>query len=179
MKKDNLWDKRQLGADEHFVEIVQPSSDMEARIDEAIGVETVTTRIKKSALDDLIKIAQQAEVSLNIVLSEAIENYVKSSKNEDDSIDVNINELNRLVERADEIYERAKEEDSHEGWETAYKLIFSRHISHRISECLNQLNLENNYYDPDADYEDDIVAYINAIKEVAYRATRVSSRKPK
>jgi hypothetical protein len=42
-------------------------------------------------------------------------------------------------------------------WETKYHIIFSEHISGRVSELI-----ELDYYDPDTSYEEDVRAFMDA-----------------
>jgi len=56
-----------------------------------------------------------------------------------------------------EIYERAKRIIASDlEWEDKYGIIFSKEISRKF-------NL--NYYDPDTSYEDDVMAFMNALDE--------------
>jgi len=50
-------------------------------------------------------------------------------------------------------------------WEDKYNLIFSNNVSTKIYKELKDYNIKFEYYDPDQDHEDDINAYINALKE--------------
>lgn len=63
-------------------------------------------------------------------------------------------ELQDLYKQAIEIFE------SELPWETKYDLIFSERISRAIH---NMISLD--YYDPDTSYEEDVKAFIYAIKD--------------
>lgn len=53
--------------------------------------------------------------------------------------------------------------DSSMSWKTKYEIIFSPEISQAIYET----NVNFDYYDPDMDYQDDVVAFVSAVKEKA------------
>lgn len=50
-------------------------------------------------------------------------------------------------------------------WATKYDQVFSAHASLRVRELLQELRIPFDYYDPDADYEDDVMAFYNALKD--------------
>lgn len=66
----------------------------------------------------------------------------------------NMTKLQHLTDEAIRIYE------SELPWETKYDLIFSDEISGAI---FNIVDLD--YYDPDASYEEDVRAFVMALKE--------------
>ena len=49
-------------------------------------------------------------------------------------------------------------------WEDKYDLIFNQNCSRKVFAAFSELNLRFDYYDPDADYEDDVLAFANALK---------------
>lgn len=49
-------------------------------------------------------------------------------------------------------------------WETTYSLVFNKNMSHKIKDCLNELNVALEYYDPDTSYKEDVLTYYNAVK---------------
>ena len=63
-------------------------------------------------------------------------------------------ELQRLYFKAEGIV------SSNLSWEAKYDLIFSPELSRRVFELARF-----NYYDPDATYEEDVMAFFNAFKE--------------
>lgn len=65
-----------------------------------------------------------------------------------------------LIKKAEAI-----REDELLSWEDKYNLIFSDNVSTKIYKELKAFNIKFEYYDPDQDYEDDINAYVNALKE--------------
>lgn len=50
-------------------------------------------------------------------------------------------------------------------WEIKYDLIFSKNVSRRIFTLLSELNIRLDYYDPDTSYEEDALAFANALNE--------------
>lgn len=73
------------------------------------------------------------------------------------------------IENADDLFIRLSDElqvvlDSDEEWEVKYDIVFSDHYSKRIFV----LGLPD-YYDPDMGYEDDVRAFISAVKRKADR----------
>lgn len=63
-------------------------------------------------------------------------------------------ELKKLINEVIRIYE------SEATWEIKYDLIFSKHLSHRIRDIV-----KIDYYDPDTSYEEDLKAYVDALKQ--------------
>jgi hypothetical protein len=59
-----------------------------------------------------------------------------------------------LVDKAVIIFE------SDASWKTKYEMIFSPEISQAIYET----NVDFNHYDPDMDYQDDVVAFVCAVR---------------
>ena len=45
-------------------------------------------------------------------------------------------------------------------WETKYDLVFSD----EISKCIRETGISLDYCDPDTSYEEDVLAYVNAVK---------------
>ena len=48
-------------------------------------------------------------------------------------------------------------------WEMAYNLVFSKDCAQRADALFKKLNIHFDYYDPDMDYNDDVLAYANAL----------------
>lgn len=65
-----------------------------------------------------------------------------------------------LIKKAEAI-----KDDEVLSWEDKYNLIFSDNISTKIYKELKAFNIKFEYFDPDQDYEDDIDAYVSALKE--------------
>lgn len=67
-----------------------------------------------------------------------------------------MDEFNTFTAEAIRIY------DSNLPWDTKYDLIFSENISRKIFSLVRL-----DYYDPDTTYEEDVKAFISALKEKA------------
>lgn len=67
----------------------------------------------------------------------------------------NLKKILRLIDAAIVVFE------SSATWEIKYDAIFGLKIPHTIEEA----GFNFDWYDPDMDYEDDVTAFINAIKE--------------
>lgn len=50
-------------------------------------------------------------------------------------------------------------------WEEAYDTIFSDKVSHRVWDAFEKLKVHFEYYDPDMGYDDDVLAFYNAVKD--------------
>lgn len=48
-------------------------------------------------------------------------------------------------------------------WDMAYSLVFSKDCSQRAGALFDELNISFDYYDPDMDYKDDVLAYATAL----------------
>lgn len=66
----------------------------------------------------------------------------------------------KLIKLAEEI-----SKDEYLSPEDKFNLIFSDNVSTKIYKKLKEFNIKFEYYDPDQDYEDDIDAYVTALKE--------------
>lgn len=68
-----------------------------------------------------------------------------------------INEVELTYGEKVAIYERAKKIAASDlSWKNKYDMIFSKEISHK---------LDFDYYDPDSDYDDDVIAFMNAFDD--------------
>ena len=54
-------------------------------------------------------------------------------------------------------------------WETKYDLIFSN----EISGAIRQTNITFDWYDPDMGYDDDVIAYVEALEKKARQLTLI------
>ena len=70
-----------------------------------------------------------------------------------------------LISEAFDIVESRDTE--YKSWHEIYDEIFSAHISSAILRLCNDLGIDFDYYDPDADYDDDVLAYIRALEQLA------------
>lgn len=50
-------------------------------------------------------------------------------------------------------------------WEIKYDLIFSENVSRKVFNLMKELNIRFDYYDPDTSYEEDSLAFSNALNE--------------
>lgn len=70
------------------------------------------------------------------------------------------NQIKRFIRLADEAL-RIKE--SNVSWETKYALIFSYNVAGEIRKT----HIDFEWYDPDTSYQEDVVAFVNAVTERA------------
>lgn len=114
-----------------------------------------------SAFFEAVKLEmKEIKVIAEIYLSEQEIENTYSEFEEKNQIDNNVTEqLKNLQKKANEIY------NSDIPWETKYKLIFSKNISSRFNELIEEINEHFSYYDPDSDYEDDVIAFMSAMNE--------------
>jgi hypothetical protein len=50
-------------------------------------------------------------------------------------------------------------------WQHAYDSIFCDDVSRRIGAIFEEMGVYFDYYDPDMDYDDDVLAFYNAVKD--------------
>lgn len=48
-------------------------------------------------------------------------------------------------------------------WQSKFELVFSPNYSRKFMDLIKELNLSFDYYDPDCDYVDDVLAFISAM----------------
>ena len=53
-----------------------------------------------------------------------------------------------------------------------YHLVFNDNVSVAIRECIEELNLELDYYDPDSSYGEDVFAFYNAVNDLVIELER-------
>ena len=114
-----------------------------------------------SAFFEAVKLEmKEIKVIAEIYLSEQEIENAYSDFEEKNQIDNNVTEqLKNVQKEANEIY------NSDMSWETKYKLIFSKNISRRFNELIEEINEHFSYYDPDSDYDDDVIAFMSAMNE--------------
>lgn len=114
-----------------------------------------------SAFFEAVKLEmKEIKVIAEIYLSEQEIENAYSEFEEKDQIDNNVvQQLKNVQKEANEIY------NSDMPWETKYKLIFSKNISRKFNELIEEINEHFNYYDPDSDYDDDVIAFMSAMNE--------------
>lgn len=114
-----------------------------------------------SAFFEAVKLEmKEIKVIADIYLSEQEIENTYAEFEEKNQIDNNVTkQLKNLQKEANEIY------NSDIPWETKYKLIFSKNISRRFNELIEEINEHFSYYDPDSDYDDDVIAFMSAMNE--------------
>lgn len=50
-------------------------------------------------------------------------------------------------------------------WDVTFHLVFNDHISHRARQLFDELNITFEWYDPDTSYQEDVMAYADALNE--------------
>lgn len=86
---------------------------------------------------------------LNIFTEEEIKNYKEKEK------------LLMLIYKMDKIVNSEIDE------KLKYNLVFSKNISDKIYKIFKELNISFDYYDPDSSYEEDVLAFYQAVKSYA------------
>lgn len=76
-----------------------------------------------------------------------------------------------LVELCNKIIEISEDNDL--TWEDKYGLIFRTQYTDIFYDMLTEINIKFEYDDPDADYEEDVEAFIYALKENLNRFTSI------
>lgn len=77
-------------------------------------------------------------------------------------------ELCFLSERATQwvaVANSTPEQEASQAWDEAYSLVFSDHLSRRVTVLLRSLNSSLSYYDPDRTSREDVEAYVRALRE--------------
>lgn len=114
-----------------------------------------------SAFFEAVKLEmKEIKVIAEIYLSEQeIENAYSEFEEKDQIANNATEQLKKLQKEANEIY------NSDIPWETKYKLIFSKNISRKFNELIEEINEHFSYYDPDSNYDDDVIAFMSAMNE--------------
>lgn len=60
--------------------------------------------------------------------------------------------------------------------ETKYDLIFSENISRKFFAECKKLGINFEYYDPDTSYEEDIIAFVNAVSAKAQELSKLENK---
>lgn len=84
-----------------------------------------------------------------------------------------VTELLALFDRVRTLTDVAAQQTSidHDSWKRCFELVFSASCSRRIGALLDQLGISFDYCDPDCDYEDDVLAYASALKDLQEKIT--------
>ena len=92
-----------------------------------------------------------------------------------------LNEYERFIQRATEMEADIREEESwvvisNAYWETAYEAVFG--TSKDVHSALRALNTRLEYYDPDTTYEEDVRAFVDALREKVEQLEHVLGDSP-
>jgi hypothetical protein len=60
---------------------------------------------------------------------------------------------------------RSGDREYDDPWQHAYDSIFCDDVSRRIGAIFEEMGVYFDYYDPDMDYDDDVLAFYNAVKD--------------
>lgn len=96
---------------------------------------------------------------------EALDTLVVSSP----AAEPRAHELATLIQRAIDWVSAARKLNTEEDRKIVYDMVFSAGCSQRIADLRTSLGLSFEYFDPDTSYEDDVTAYVNALKEWAQK----------
>lgn len=72
---------------------------------------------------------------------------------------------NQLQELISNTFAASLESESLDPWEATYDVVFSKQLSTRVYTALKTMNQTLEYYDPDTSYEEDVLAFANAVQE--------------
>ncbi len=93
---------------------------------------------------------------------------------------LHLNEYERFIQRATEMEAGIREEAgasiSNAYWETAYEAVFG--TSKDVHSALRALNTRLDYYDPDTTYEEDVRAFVDALREKVEQLEHVLGDSP-
>lgn len=66
--------------------------------------------------------------------------------------------VNRVLQKSKE------SEDNNTLWQTLYDMVFSEDVNQQVHKLAGQLGQKFTWSDPDADYKDDVLAYVRALE---------------
>lgn len=72
------WDHRELGADARFVR--RASSDSDKRLDDNLGLQTISIRLQKSLIDDLKDLADADGIGYQPYIRQVLTRHVRGEK---------------------------------------------------------------------------------------------------
>lgn len=85
----------------------------------------------------------------------------------------------RTAEKLNRAVTIAQLEDTDDAWETAYDLVFSKTGNRVISQCLAALDVSfADYYDPDTSYQEDVLAYVEALNKTTLKLEKFATALP-
>lgn len=112
-------------------------------------------KFKSYILDNIVKGYEMEFKTVNPEMLESLADHCKALSKE-------FSELENEQGKAPELFNLMKAivENPNLDWDEKYNFVFSEHISKQIFKALPELS----YYDPDSDYQDDVLAFYNAVK---------------
>ena len=75
---DNAWDSGELGREEEFVKVA--TDDIEAEIDESLGLQLISIRLQKSLIDDFKAIAQINGIGYQPLMRQILQRFADGEK---------------------------------------------------------------------------------------------------
>ena len=72
------WDNRKLGAQEEFVRKVSP--EREAKIDEALGLHSISIRLQREIIEQLKVLAREEGLGYQPLIRQILTRYVREKK---------------------------------------------------------------------------------------------------
>lgn len=101
---DETWDDGSLGRDEASVEVVRDSQELDAAINESLGLKLVSIRLQKSLIEDFKTIAKYNGIGYQPLMRQVLTRFAEAEKKRI------IKQLMSEVERCEAERHIAKEE---------------------------------------------------------------------
>jgi hypothetical protein len=79
-----------------------------------------------------------------------------------DKSEVNVNKVNGVAIKIEKVLQIVNSCRDYNDWEKAYNIVFDM----KIREDLKAIGFDFDNYDPDMDYEDDVLAYAKALESI-------------
>jgi predicted DNA binding CopG/RHH family protein len=76
---NNKWDNRELGATEKYVR--KASTKQETKLDDNLGLQTISIRLQKGLIDDLKKLAKIDGIGYQPYVRQLLMKHVRHEKN--------------------------------------------------------------------------------------------------
>jgi len=80
IENDEQWDNRELGADEHFVRVVETDLDQQKAIDEAVGLQMISIRLPKALIDDFKFLGDVHNLKYQTLMRQVLARFADSEK---------------------------------------------------------------------------------------------------
>ena len=77
---ESAWENRELGASEEFVKRAEP--EHEKKLDERVGLQLISIRLKKSLVDDLKTIAENDGIGYQPYIRQLLTKHVRQVQQE-------------------------------------------------------------------------------------------------